>query len=142
MCGDGVVNASAGEACDDGNADESDGCLNDCTLSSCGDGVVDPLEECDDGNVVTEACDYGETSCVVCSDACVLEAGDTSFCGDGVADLMFGEICDTAGESATCNDDCTVAACGDAIINAAAGETCDDGNAADGDGCSSQCQLE
>jgi len=30
-CGDGVHQASAGEACDDGNADDSDACANDCT---------------------------------------------------------------------------------------------------------------
>jgi len=48
-----------------------------------------------------------------------------SFCGDGVVDP--GEACDTAGESATCNLDCTVALCGDSKINQSAGETCDDG---------------
>jgi len=46
-------------------------------------------------------------------------------CGNGAVDM--GEACDDAGESATCNDDCTLAVCGDLIINATAGETCDDG---------------
>ena len=32
--------------------------------------------------------------------------------------------------------------CGDAIIEAGLGESCDDGNTADGDGCSSTCQIE
>ncbi|HEX3760098.1 MAG TPA: hypothetical protein VHW23_15385 [Kofleriaceae bacterium] len=44
-------------------------------------------------------------------------------CGDGV--VQPGEDCDTSGESATCNEDCTTAMCGDGVINAAAGEQCD-----------------
>jgi len=32
--------------------------------------------------------------------------------------------------------------CGDAMIDEGAGESCDDGNTADGDGCSSTCQIE
>lgn len=61
-------------------------------------------------------------------------------CGDGNVDA--GEACDDAGESATCNANCTAVACGDSIVNASAGETCDDGNTTDGDGCSSSCQTE
>lgn len=44
-------------------------------------------------------------------------------CGDGI--VQPGEDCDTGGESATCNADCTTAMCGDGVINAAAGEQCD-----------------
>jgi cysteine-rich repeat protein len=47
-CGDGVVDP--GEECDDGNANNHDGCRNTCLLPFCGDGVVDPGEACDDGN--------------------------------------------------------------------------------------------
>lgn len=46
-------------------------------------------------------------------------------CGDGVVDEN--EECDDAGESETCNADCTLAACGDGILNTQAGEFCDDG---------------
>src|SRR6185436_17545834 len=63
--------------------------------------------------------------------------GAPTSCGDGVVDA--GEACDTSGESATCNADCTEPACGDGVRNAAAGEACDDGNAADGDFCSAAC---
>ena len=45
-------------------------------------------------------------------------------CGNGVID--DDEDCDDGGESAVCNDDCTIAACGDGIVNATAGEGCDD----------------
>ncbi|MEP7125972.1 MAG: DUF4215 domain-containing protein [Byssovorax sp.] len=48
-CGDGVVDA--GEQCDDGNDDPTDGCLPSCKLARCGDGLVQAgVEQCDDGN--------------------------------------------------------------------------------------------
>ncbi len=40
-CGDGVVDA--GEVCDDGNADDLDGCTAACAPASCGDGLRDEL---------------------------------------------------------------------------------------------------
>jgi cysteine-rich repeat protein len=61
-------------------------------------------------------------------------------CGNG--DVNAGETCDTAGESATCDDDCTAVDCGDGNINQAAGEVCDDGDDTGGDGCSASCQIE
>ena len=44
-------------------------------------------------------------------------------CGNGMLDA--GEQCDTMGESATCDVDCTPVLCGDGLRNAAAGEPCD-----------------
>ncbi len=44
-------------------------------------------------------------------------------CGNGVIDP--GETCDDAGESPTCDLDCTAAACGDGTSNTSAGEDCD-----------------
>ena len=61
-------------------------------------------------------------------------------CGDGI--IAPQEACDTGGPSATCDDDCTAPACGDWSVNAVVGETCDDGNVADGDGCSSLCACD
>lgn len=57
VCGDGVVEGD--EACDDANSDETDACLSDCTVASCGDGFVQVGEEvCDDGNdVVGDGCE-------------------------------------------------------------------------------------
>jgi hypothetical protein len=47
---------STGEACDDGDGQNSntepDACRLDCQVAACGDGVVDAGEECDDGNSV------------------------------------------------------------------------------------------
>jgi cysteine-rich repeat protein len=57
LCGDGVVNATAGEICDDGNTVSTDACVA-CRSARCGDGQVRAgVEQCDDGNVVnTDAC--------------------------------------------------------------------------------------
>jgi cysteine-rich repeat protein len=56
--------------------------------------------------------------------ACTFE-GACSECGDGVTEPE--EECDDAGESPTCDSNCTDAECGDGTFNASAGETCDDG---------------
>ena len=91
VCGDGVVHNGI-EACDDGNSSNVDGCTNACALPTCGDGFVQAGEECDDGNSVSEACDYGAESCVVCAADCTEQDGDTSLCGDGT--LHDSEQCD------------------------------------------------
>ena len=63
VCGNNVVEGS--EACDDGNLNDNDGCLNSCALASCGDGIVrvdvdsqtEGFEACDDGNAInTDGC--------------------------------------------------------------------------------------
>lgn len=56
VCGDGILDPHVGEACD---VDE-DWCV-DCRVITCGDGVVDAHEECDDGN---------DTYLDGCDDAC------------------------------------------------------------------------
>ncbi|MEC9465419.1 MAG: hypothetical protein VX834_06530, partial [Myxococcota bacterium] len=142
VCGDGYVNAAAGETCDD--AGESSGCNTDCTLAVCGDGNLNTTagEVCDDGQesatcnldctaavcgdgyrnpAAGEACDDGGESA-----ACNLDC-TTSQCGDGIFNATAGEACDTAGASASCNDNCTIPGCGDGIVNTEAGEECDAG---------------
>jgi cysteine-rich repeat protein len=52
--------------------------------------------------------------------------GGTGGCGDG--DTVSPEECDDNGESATCDDDCTLVECLDGNTNETAGETCDDGD--------------
>jgi cysteine-rich repeat protein len=44
VCGDGAVDS--GEACDDGNEFEGDGCDSNCTVSACRNGVTTPGEFC------------------------------------------------------------------------------------------------
>ena len=96
-----------------------------CQLS-CGDGILDPGEACDDGNATSgDGCD---ANCTVTA------------CGNGI--VTTGEACDdgntTSGDG--CRANCTQEICGDGIVDA--GEDCDDGNTADGDCCSSSCGFE
>ncbi|MCB9714951.1 MAG: MYXO-CTERM sorting domain-containing protein [Myxococcales bacterium] len=114
----------------------------DANCTSCGDGVVDPGEACDDGGesatcnadcsaamcgdgvtnmTAGEDCDDGSET-ATCDSDCTAVA-----CGDGTANVTAGEECDDGGESATCDDDCSLAMCGDLVVNNMAGETCDEG---------------
>ncbi len=47
ICGDGVLDDLAGEACEDGNLDAGDGCSPTCRFEVCGNGVLDLGEQCD-----------------------------------------------------------------------------------------------
>lgn len=139
ICGDGI-HAADSEACDDGNENNEDDCLNDCTLPSCGDGFVrEGMETCDDGNTITEECSYDEGPCEVCNAACVLVRQTERFCGDAVTDPEEG--CDDGNvitESCTygmgvcqvCASDCTLNElpardCGDGVLDPE--EECDRG---------------
>ena len=127
LCGNGVIDDN--EECDDGNDINIDDCTNVCTLPTCGDGIISTNEECDDNNQITETCDYGETSCEVCSGTCVLASGITSFCGDGITDSENGEGCDEGSANglptSTCRTNCIAASCGDNSVDI--GEECDNG---------------
>ncbi len=120
-CGDGVVQPSLGENCDDGNTvDETDCfeascefCSSDCTEwihFYCGDGIETSAEACDEGlNNGSDTCDYGLQTCQVCKSDCSGQALVTGrYCGDGVHDVVE--------------------------------EACDDGNEVDSDGCH-QCEI-
>jgi len=134
---------------------DDDECTNSCGVASCGDGVVQAGEECDDGN--DSESDECLASCVAasCGDGVVQEgveacddAGESetcnadctaSACGDGIVNMLAGEVCDDGGESDACNDNCTPAECGDQVVNASAGEDCDDGNDVNTDACIDTC---
>ncbi|MCH8990766.1 MAG: IPTL-CTERM sorting domain-containing protein, partial [Acidobacteria bacterium] len=62
---------------------------------------------------------------------------DVPCCGDENVDP--GEECDDAGESASCDTDCTVAECGDGTLNVTAGEECDD--AGESASCDTDCTV-
>ncbi|MCA9526625.1 MAG: hypothetical protein KC549_10060 [Myxococcales bacterium] len=46
-CGNGRLQPSLGETCDDGNTLSGDGCRANCQVEVCGDGILDPGEECE-----------------------------------------------------------------------------------------------
>jgi len=72
-CGDGTLNVSAGEQCDDGNLIDGDGCQGNCMLPICGDGIVDvPAEECDGGDCCTASCLFepSTTECRMSAGVC------------------------------------------------------------------------
>jgi len=127
ICGNGVLDA--GEACDDGNTLDGDGCSSVCTIEAlCGNGILDAGEGCDDGNTAN-----GDG----CSSVCLVEPR----CGDG--NLDPGEECDDGNnlDGDGCSATCTLQSfCGDGTVDS--GEQCDDGNQVDGDGCSSACVLD
>ncbi|HEX4446751.1 MAG TPA: DUF4215 domain-containing protein, partial [Polyangiaceae bacterium] len=118
-CGDKAVEGQFNETCDDGvNSGLAGSCTADCKgfvpLQSCGDGVVNNGEQCDDGGM-------NGTATSVCDAHCRLK------CGNGFKDL--GEQCDNGvnnGSYGTCNSNCTLAGyCGDGIKNGP--ESCDNG---------------
>jgi cysteine-rich repeat protein len=152
-----------GEGCDDENRVDGDGCQADCSLPSCGDGVLDASELCDDGNNVPgdgcstgcmsdESCGNGVVDLTVgeeCDDGNLIDAdgcqSDCALptCGDGIRDAT--EICDDGDRESGdgCRSDClSDETCGNGLIDAAAGEECDDGNTLDHDGCSATCLWE
>lgn len=151
-CGNSVV--EWGEECDG-----TFGCKNSTCLWTCGDGLRDSGEGCDDGN--RQDGDF-------CSSNCTIEVG----CGNGIKENM--EECDDGNlvDGDNCTSACMLPNCGDGIvdeyeecddfpfsnndaclnncINATCGdghlwigvEGCDDGNIVNGDGCSENCILE
>jgi cysteine-rich repeat protein len=118
--------------------------------------VLDPGEECDDGN--PDSSDGCTTGCrwPVCGDgftqpgeACddgndddddeCLSSCTKAFCGDGAV-LAGVEECDDANltDDDACRNDCSQAYCGDGVVNVGT-EECDDGNDAITDDCLNTC---
>lgn len=126
VCGDGVMDAD--EACDDGNADETDSCLSTCAWASCGDGFLYPVEEeCDDGDGVDNAC----------TNLCT-----KGYCGDGVHwEEQQKEECDDGNliETDDCRSNCLAATCGDGVIHEGV-EDCDDPLDIDEILCTAECK--
>lgn len=158
-CGDGVRDED--EACDDGNAVNSDTCLSTCERAYCGDGYVHHGQEtCDDRNTIVgdgcnhlcrtevcgntivespEQCDDGPLNSNTRPDSCRLDCRYPG-CGDGIVD--DGEECDDANVSNqdACVAGCLEARCGDGLVQEGV-ETCDDQNLVHLDSCGNDCQL-
>jgi fibro-slime domain-containing protein len=119
----------------------------------CGDGALDPGEECEDGNRMN-----GDGCSSVCELECAPEDEPCTevVCGDGI--LGVGETCDDRNDRSDdgCSSSCAIEpgyvcpvpgaacerapSCGDGVIGV--GESCDDGAMASRDGCSSTCAIE
>jgi cysteine-rich repeat protein len=125
----------------------------------CGNSILDPGEECDDGNGSNndaclnscleascgdgfvengvEECDDGNTEN---TDNCV-EGCRLSYCGDGFVRTGFEECDDgNADNDDACLEDCVAATCGDGFVQAGV-EECDDGNTNNDDACPETCQT-
>ncbi len=123
----------------------------------CGDGDIQPPEECDDGNDInTDTCVEG-CKAAACGDGFVGPAetcddgnqNDADECGNdcapascGDGKLQQGEDCDDANKVDTdaCLSTCKAASCGDGFVLAGK-ETCDDGNADETDACTTLCEA-
>ncbi len=125
-CGNGILERSIGEVCDDGNIHDNDSCTTDCSaLAGCGNGRLDSGETCDDKNHAS-------------GDGCSGDCLSKEVCGNGYLDV--GEVCDDGNRDGGdgCSADCKVLErCGDGEQQV--GEACDDGNRSSGDGCSEDC---
>jgi cysteine-rich repeat protein len=127
---------------------------------ACGNGDLDPPEECDDGNLFPgdgcsptctrepicgngdveegEGCDDGNR---MPGDGCSATCSIEELCGNGRID--DGEDCDDGGREP--GDGCDAACareprCGDTVLDP--GEECDDGGLATDDGCDASCMIE
>ena len=89
----------------------------------CGDDIMEGLEECDDGNRITETCMEGE-SCMVCGALCTVVPGTVP---DQPCEV--GCIAQPLDEGFRCECfEATELLCGNQIMNEDNDEECDDGN--------------
>lgn len=98
--------------------------------STCGDGVQEADEECDDGAANAE-------------DAACLPSCEMATCGDGFVRAGV-EACDEGAandDEGACLETCVVATCGDGLVQDGV-EGCDDANADDTDGCFADCTAD
>lgn len=100
-----------------------------CILPGCGNGVLDPGEECDHGeqNSTTGEC-LPNCKLATCGDGYVWEGVEE--CDDG-----------NTSNNDSCLNNCKMATCGDGYLWTGV-EECDDGNNIAGDGCSPDCKIE
>ena len=104
---------------------------------TCGDGVVNGDEQCDDGPNNSDTV-YG---------GCTTQCAIGSYCGDGKVDAAFGEECDdgvnqsTYGMATGCAPGCRKPPyCGDGKMDGSFGEQCDDGSKNGSGLCDEKCR--
>ena len=117
-----------GEECDDGNNDNTDGCVDNCRLATCGDGHIQQgVETCDEGAGNLASTDYDKyRHCSSGPDEAQACKGYAPHCGDGGG-------CMPEDDAVGCTLDCPSATpmpvCGNMMVEE--GEACDVGMADD-----------
>lgn len=117
-----------------------------CSPSTCGDGMVQAPEDCDDANIIAEDgcepdCTFTCTDDVECGGYCAgaVCVPDLHLCRTSSA-RPDGDVCERDGDASTrdiCRERmCESSICGDGYVDREAGEDCDDG---DRGGCSATC---
>jgi cysteine-rich repeat protein len=154
-CGDTHTNSAGGlvarEECDDGDTDSGDGCSATCRVEECGNAIIDPLEECDNGLGNNNNNSDCRADCILnrCGDGHTNTTGDVPEQCDDAPDAPLKSTATIVTETATCNKNCRIPTCGDNIVNplftattlgATAPEQCDPPSP--GNGCSAACQFE
>jgi len=120
VCGDGFIDATRAEQCEDGNEEPNDGCQpGSCTFTCEADAACADTATCNG----SETCDLTAHLCqpgtnLPNGDACTLDTGEAGECNAGA---------------------CVMAGCGNGVTSSS--EECDDGNAVDGDGCNTDCTF-
>lgn len=144
-----TTTCSTGLVCPTGKVCVNDG--KECALPSCGDGIVDPGEGCDEGannepaaratcSATCQLSDCGngtiefdekcEPSVNDAGAACREDCKYLAECGNGTWDETMGEECDgkdlpPGAELKRCSDECKVVSCGNGLVEEKAGEQCE-----------------
>jgi len=132
-CGDGTVQEDYGEECEPTMSDDPN-CTDACRLpGGCGDGKLQPPEQCDEGSLSNNG-DYGG-----CAPSCIYAPR----CGDGIMQADYEECDDGIWDSSYggCTPQCKQGPhCGDGILQTDY-EQCDHGDQNDLDGlCTAGCK--
>ncbi|MBI5487329.1 MAG: hypothetical protein HY905_08355 [Deltaproteobacteria bacterium] len=132
---------------DGADADEGGGADGDADVTPiCGDTVVDPGEDCDDGNTIPgDGCEDDCTFSCVDSTECDdlepcngVESCTGHMCVDGTPPAEGSACTLPSGDAGACRGGlCASADCGNAVVDT--GEECDDGNADNTDACLTSC---
>lgn len=115
-----VIGPSCGNhVCDVGDGENITNCAQDC--AGCGNGAIDPGEDCDNGSGNTDtACptpayNNPPNTCSTCTTSCTVKTVLGPYCGDAV--------CSDGENFSTCPTDCT--GCGNGVVEG--NEQCDNG---------------
>ncbi len=108
-------------------------------FAACGNGEVELGEECDDGNLVGFDGCSADCEIELCPGSCAVWFDGCNTCQCGVVPACTKRFCaPNEIEPAECLE--FGSPCGNGVLDP--GEECDDGNTANGDGCSYDCRVE